>query len=149
MPKNASLEDYLLPLTLCQKVSVRPISDFLQPTSVPADFLQKFHIRVCIHLNKRIYADIISATCVFYTRDFLRINRRVYAYTPFVTRVYHLFCRKVRLQQQDEASTTPSLCLRYSKVSLGSGFVRISATCSLEGTYSNLTFCSSTCSRRK
>ena len=51
--------------------------------------------------------------------------------------------------QQDDASTTPSFCLRYSKVSLGNGLVSISTTCSLEGTYSNLTFCSSTCSRRK
>ena len=47
------------------------------------------------------------------------------------------------------AETTPSFCLRYSNASLGRGLVNISATCSLEGTYSNLTFCSSTYSCRK
>ena len=61
----------------------------------------------------------------------------------------NLYGQPLKEIQHDDASTTPSLCLRYSKASLGNGLVRISATCSLEGTYSNLTFCSSTCSRRK
>ena len=74
------------------------------------------------------------------------ITQQMYAYTPYETRVQPTIFEADEIQQQDEASTTPSFCLRYSKVSLGKGLVSISATCSLEGTYSNLTFCSSTCS---
>ena len=47
------------------------------------------------------------------------------------------------------AETTPSFCLRYSNASLGKCLVNISATSSLEGTYSNLTFFSSTYSCKK
>ena len=71
-------------------------------------------------------------------------NQQMYTYTP-----NELCVQPSKKIQQDDASTTPSFCLRYSKVSLGNGLVSISATCSLGGTYSNLTFCSSTCSRRK
>ena len=77
------------------------------------------------------------------------INQQMYAYTPYETRVQPTISETDEIQQQDDASTTPSFCLRNSKVSLGNGLVSISATCPLEGTYSNLTFCSSTCSRRK
>jgi hypothetical protein len=44
---------------------------------------------------------------------------------------------------------TPSLWQRYSKASSGSGFVKMSATCSFVPTYSTLMFFSTTCSRRK
>ena len=44
---------------------------------------------------------------------------------------------------------TPSLWLRYSKASRGSGFVKMSATCSFVPTYSTLMFFSATCSCRK
>jgi hypothetical protein len=44
---------------------------------------------------------------------------------------------------------TPSLWRRYSKASRGSGFVKMSATCSFVPTYSTLMFFSATCSRRK
>jgi hypothetical protein len=44
---------------------------------------------------------------------------------------------------------TPSLWQRYSKASRGSGFVKMSATCSFVPTYSTLMFFSATCSRRK
>lgn len=74
------------------------------------------------------------------------INQWMYAYTPYETRVQPAISETDKIQQRDDASTTPSFCLRYSKVSLGNGLVSISATCSLEGTYSNLIFCSSTCS---
>ena len=144
----------LLPLNLCLLHSLKLC---LKNSDIPIA-VQNFrvfpccselHIRVLSCIKQRMYADILSATSVQHTRDLPNINPRVYAHIPSVTCVYQLFCRTNKLQQQDEASTTPSFCLRYSKVSLGSGFVRISATCSLEGTYSNLTFCSSTCSRRK
>ena len=108
----------------------------------------ELHIRD-FSIKQRMYADMLSTTRARHTRDFPSKNLHIYADILYVTCVYQLFCRTDKLQQQDEASTTPSFCLRYSKVSLGSGFVRISATCSLEETYSNLTFCSSTCSRRK
>ena len=49
----------------------------------------------------------------------------------------------------EEARIVPSLCMRYSKESHGSGFVNISATFSFEGTYSSLNFCLSICSIRK
>ena len=136
----------LHPLKLCLKNSDIPISDLLNQR-LPL-LLRIPYTRFILY--KTAYARGYNpATGVLHTRDFPRINRHVYAYIPFVTCVYQLFCRTVKLQQQYEASTTPSFCLRYSKVSLGSGFVRISAACSLEGTYSNLTFFSSTCSRRK
>jgi hypothetical protein len=41
---------------------------------------------------------------------------------------------------------TPSLWQRYSKASRGSGFVKMSATCSFVPTYSTLMFFSATCS---
>jgi hypothetical protein len=44
---------------------------------------------------------------------------------------------------------TPSLWRRYSKASRGSGFVKMSATCSFVPTYSTLMFFSATCSCRK
>jgi hypothetical protein len=44
---------------------------------------------------------------------------------------------------------TPSLWRRYSKASHGSGFVKMSATCSFVPTYSTRMFFSATCSRRK
>jgi hypothetical protein len=44
---------------------------------------------------------------------------------------------------------TPSLWRRYSKASCGSGFVKMSATCSFVPTYSTLMFFSATYSRRK
>jgi hypothetical protein len=44
---------------------------------------------------------------------------------------------------------TPSLWRRYSKASHGSGFVKMSATCSFVPTYSTQMFFSATCSRRK
>jgi hypothetical protein len=44
---------------------------------------------------------------------------------------------------------TPSLWRRYSKASRGSGFVKMSATCSFVPTYSTLMFFSATCSYRK
>jgi hypothetical protein len=44
---------------------------------------------------------------------------------------------------------TPSLWQRYSKASRGSGFVKMSATCSFVPTYSTLMFFSATCSYRK
>jgi hypothetical protein len=44
---------------------------------------------------------------------------------------------------------TPSLWRRYSKASCGSGFVKMSATCSFVPTYSTLMFFSATCSYRK
>jgi hypothetical protein len=44
---------------------------------------------------------------------------------------------------------TQSLLRRYSKASHGSGFVKMSATCSFFPTYSTLMFFSATCSRRK
>jgi hypothetical protein len=44
---------------------------------------------------------------------------------------------------------TPSLWQRYSKASRGSGFVKMSATCSFVPTYSTLMFFSATYSRRK
>jgi hypothetical protein len=44
---------------------------------------------------------------------------------------------------------TPSLWRRYSKASRGSGFVKMSATCSFVPTYSTRMFFSATCSRRK
>jgi hypothetical protein len=44
---------------------------------------------------------------------------------------------------------TPSLWRRYSKASRGSGFVKMSATCSFVPTYSTLMFFFATCSRRK
>ena len=43
----------------------------------------------------------------------------------------------------------PSLWQRCSKASRGSGFVKISATCSFVPTYSTLMFFSATCSCRK
>jgi len=64
----------------------------------------------------------------------------MYANTIHETRVQPLFSEPDRFQQQDDASTTPSFCLRYSNVSLGSGLVNISTTYSLERKYSNLTF---------
>ena len=42
---------------------------------------------------------------------------------------------------------TPSPWQRYSKASHGSGFVKMSATCSFVPTYSTLMFFSATCSR--
>ena len=69
--------------------------------------------------------------------------------SPYETHVQPTISETDEVQQQDNASTTPSFFLRYSKVSLGNGLVSISTTCSLEGTYLNLTFCSSTCSLRK
>jgi hypothetical protein len=44
---------------------------------------------------------------------------------------------------------TPSLWRRYSKASHGSGFVKMSATCSFVSTYSTMMFFSATCSHRK
>jgi len=44
---------------------------------------------------------------------------------------------------------TPSLWQRYSKASLGSDFVKITATCYFVPTYSTLMFFSATCSCRK
>jgi hypothetical protein len=44
---------------------------------------------------------------------------------------------------------TPSLWRRYSKASRGSGFVKMSTTCSFVPTYSTLMFYSATCSCRK
>ena len=44
---------------------------------------------------------------------------------------------------------TPSLWQRYSKASCGSGFVKMSTTCSFVPTYSTLMFFSATCSCRK
>jgi hypothetical protein len=44
---------------------------------------------------------------------------------------------------------TPSLWRRYSKASRGSGFVKMSATCSFVPTYSTLMFFSATYSHRK
>jgi hypothetical protein len=44
---------------------------------------------------------------------------------------------------------TPSLWRRYSKASHGSGFVKMSATCSFVPTYSTRMFFSTTCSCRK
>jgi hypothetical protein len=44
---------------------------------------------------------------------------------------------------------TPSLWQIYSKASHGSGFVKMSATCSFVPTYSTLMFLSATCSCRK
>ena len=44
---------------------------------------------------------------------------------------------------------TPSLWRRYSKASRGSGFVKMSSTCSFVHTYSTLMFFSATCSCRK
>ena len=44
---------------------------------------------------------------------------------------------------------TPNFCLRYSKVSLGRGLVKMSTICSFVSTYSSLMFFSLTCSLRK
>ena len=44
---------------------------------------------------------------------------------------------------------TPIFCLRCSKASLGSGLVKMSATCSFVSTYASLTTFRDTCSLRK
>ena len=49
----------------------------------------------------------------------------------------------------DEIDFTPNPCLRYSNVSLGRGFVNISAICSFVAMYSILAFFSTTYSLRK
>jgi hypothetical protein len=58
---------------------------------------------------------------------------------------------KIRIQKEFifGVEITPSLWRRYSKTSRGSGFVKMSATCSFVPTYSTLMFFSATCSHRK
>ena len=55
----------------------------------------------------------------------------------------------LKLGSSDLRGRDNSQLLSEINASLGRGLVNILATCSLEGTYSNLTFCSSTCSCRK
>ena len=143
LPLNLCL---LHPLKLCLKNSDIPISDLLNKR-LPL-LLRIPYTRVILYKTAYARGYNLCNKRTPYTRLSPQKSACIRVSTFRNLRI-PLFCRTVKLQQEYEASTTPSFCLRYSKVSLGSGFVRISATCSLEGTYSNLTFCSSTCSLRK
>lgn len=80
--------------------------------------------------------------------DYIERNSHIYATTCHETFVPNLIFWN-QTDQINEVETTPSFCLRYSNASMGRVLANMSATCSLDGTYSNLTFYSSTFSHKK
>jgi hypothetical protein len=89
---------------------------------------------------------VINGKCIFPSRAAPPDRLSSYGASSCTSKTYKINIQKTFIFGVE---ITPSLWRRYSKASRGSGFVKMSATCSFVPTYSTLMFFSATFSRRK
>ena len=135
------LEPCLFPLHL---INLLP----LEPCLYPLHLINLLLLEPCfcpLHM-RNLSPFVINGKCIFPSGAAPPDILSSYGASSCTSKTY-----KISIQKEFifGVEITPSLWRRYSKASCGSGFVKMSTTCSFMPTYSTLMFFSATCSHRK
>jgi hypothetical protein len=120
----------------------------LKPCLCPLHLINLIHLEPCIyplHLINLSPFDI-NGKGIFPSRDAPPERLSSYGASSCTSKTYKISIQKAFIFGVE---ITPSLWRRYSNASHGSGFVKMSATCSFVPAYSTRMFFSATYSRRK
>jgi hypothetical protein len=135
------LEPCLCPLHL---INLLP----LEPCLYPLHLINLLPMEPCLYPLHLISLSpfFINGKGIFPSGDAPNDKMSSYGASSCTSKTYKISIQKAFIFGVE---ISPSLWRRYSKASRGSGFVKMSATCSFVPTYSTLMFFSATCSRRK